>query len=311
MHPKLITAILIAALGLGQAGVSLAAGETPSKRSGASRENVIGRTVFQALVGEFALQRGDTSLGSDAWADLAVRTRNPKVIARATEVAGFAKQYDRALELTKLWLEVEPESMKARQTQSTLLVMANRIDDLAPQLTALLEKDKAALPGNLMHLNRMLARHTDKQAVQKLVDRVAAPYENVPEAHFAMAQAAANAGDNLRALAETERALALRPDWEAAALARAQLQAAGKDGDGRQAGFSGHYGLSLAQRGAPCSNQSNGQGHWAQGKATRGQCGMSHEEPWKSKKSDANRTATAVRGARRATAHAGTDPPAL
>ena len=226
MQPKLITAILIAALGLGQAGASLAAGETPSKRSGASRENVIGRTVFQALVGEFALQRGDTSLGSDAWADLAVRTRDPKVIARATEVAGFAKQYDRALELTKLWLEVEPESMKARQTQSTLLVMANRIDDLAPQLAALLEKDKAALPGNLMHLNRMLARHTDKQAVQKLVDRVAAPYENVPEAHFAMAQAAANAGDNLRALAETERALALRPDWEAAALARAQLQAA-------------------------------------------------------------------------------------
>ncbi|MBU3696082.1 tetratricopeptide repeat protein [Dechloromonas sp.] len=225
MQPKLITAILIAALVLGQAGASLAAGEPPTKRSGASRENVIGRTVFQALVGEFALQRGDTSLGSDAWADLAVRTRDPKVIARATEVAGFAKQYDRALELTKLWLEVEPESMKARQTQSTLLVMANRIDDLAPQLAALLEKDKAALPGNLMHLNRMLSRHTDKQAVQKLVDRVAAPYENLPEARFAMAQAAANAGDNLRALAETERALALRPDWEAAALARAQLQA--------------------------------------------------------------------------------------
>ena len=97
-------------------------------------------------------------------------------------------------------------------------------------------------------------------------------------------------------------------------VARAQLQAAGRDGDGRQAGFGGsggHYGLGLGQRGAPCSNQSNGHGHGAQGKAAQGQCGMSHEEPWKSKKSDANRAATAVRGARRATAHAGTDPPAL
>ncbi len=225
MHPKLITAILIATLGLSPVGASLAAGETPSKRSSAARENLIGRTVFQALLGEFALQRGDTALGSDAWSDLAVRTRDPKVLARATEVAGFAKQYDRALELTKLWLEIEPDSIKARQTQSTLLVLANRIDDLAPQLAALLEKDKAALPSNLMHLNRMLARHTDKQAVQKLIDRLARPYENTPEAHFAMAQAATNAGDNLRALAETERALALRPDWEAAALARAQLQA--------------------------------------------------------------------------------------
>ena len=101
-------------------------------------------------------------------------------------------------------------------------------------------------------------------------------------------------------------------------VARAQLQAAGRDGDGRQAGFGGsggRYGLSLGlglgQRAAPCSQQSNGQGHGAQGKAAGCQCGMNHEEPWKSKKSDANRAATAVRGARRATAHAVTDPPAL
>jgi regulator of sirC expression with transglutaminase-like and TPR domain len=40
-----------------------------------------------------------------------------------------------------------------------------------------------------------------------------------------MAQAAANAGDNLRALNETEKSLQLRPDWETAAIARAQIQA--------------------------------------------------------------------------------------
>jgi hypothetical protein len=79
----------------------------------ASSENILARTVFQSLIGEFALQRGDIKLGVDAWSDLAQRTRDPKVIARATEVAGLARQYDRALELTKLWLEVEPDSVKA------------------------------------------------------------------------------------------------------------------------------------------------------------------------------------------------------
>ena len=34
---------------------------------------------------------------------------------------------------------------------------------------------------------------------------------------------------------------------------------------------------------SPCSNQSNSQGHGAQGKAARGQCGMNHEETRKSK----------------------------
>ena len=87
-------------------------------------------------------------------------------------------------------------------------------------------------------------------------------------------------------------------------VARAQLQAAGRHGNGRQAGFdgSGRRGsLGLGQRGAPCSQQSNGQGHGAQGKAVGGQCGMNHEEPWKSEKSDANRAAAAARGAQRPT----------
>lgn len=230
MQLKRIAAALTLALGLTHGGHSLAAGEAGAKPAGkeqntqAASEDLLARTVFQALVGEFALQRGDAKLGSDAWTDLAQRTRDPKVVARATEVAGFARQFDRALELSKLWLEVEPDSAKARQSRSTLLILTNRLDELAPQLVTLLEQDKANLGNNLMHLNRMLAKHEDKKAIQSLVDRVAAPYDDLPEAHFAMAQAAANANDSLRALNETEKALQLRPDWEGAALARAQLQ---------------------------------------------------------------------------------------
>lgn len=232
MSPKFIAAAISLALGITQGGYGLAADEPPAKpiakrlaTRAASSEDLLARTVFQALVGEFALQRGDARLGSDAWTDLAQRTRDPKVVARATEVAGFARQYDRALELSKLWLEIEPDSTQARQTQSSLLVMANRLDDLAPQLTALLEQDKPNLASNLLHLNRMLSRIGDKKSAQALVDRIASPYDSLPEAHFAMAQAASNANDNLRALNETEKALQLRPDWEMAALARAQLQA--------------------------------------------------------------------------------------
>ncbi len=231
MHLKRIAAALTLALGLTHGGYGLAAGEAAAKSSGkrpttqATSEDLLARTVFQALVGEFALQRGDAKLSSDAWTDLAQRTRDPKVLARATEIASLSRQYDRALELTKLWLEVEPDSLKAKQAQSSLLIQSNRLDDLAPKMSALLANDKANIANNLLHLNRILGKITDKKAVQSLVDRVATPYDNLPEAHFAMAQAAANAGDNLRALNETEKALQLRPDWETAALARAQLQA--------------------------------------------------------------------------------------
>ncbi|MGE5471148.1 MAG: tetratricopeptide repeat protein [Bacteroidota bacterium] len=235
MPPKLLAAALVLTLGLTQADLSLAAGETPAKPAPrrvaaqvpgrAQVEDTLARNVFQTLLGEFALQRGDIKLGLEAWSDLAVRTREPLVIARAAEVASFARQYDMALDLSKLWLEIDPGSVKARQMQSSLLVLANRLDDLVPQLASVLEQDPASAGSNLLQLNRMLARHADKKAVQKLVDRVAAPYASLPEAHFAMSQAAANADDNLRALTEAEKSLQLRPDWEAAALLRAQIQA--------------------------------------------------------------------------------------
>lgn len=228
MSPKHLVTLLALALPLLH-GNALASNDPPAKppvRKAVPRgEDVLARTVFQTLLGEIALQRGDLRLGLDAWNDLAQRTRDPKVIARAVEVAGFARQYDTALELSDLWLSVEPDSQRARQTRSSLLILANRLDELAPQLSALLEQDKANLASNLMHLNRMLVRHPDKKAVQQLVDRVCAPYRRQPEAHFAMAQAAAAAGDRLRALDEIEQALSRRPDWEVAALLRTQMQA--------------------------------------------------------------------------------------
>ncbi len=213
----------------------MAVAEAPAKaakRPAASREqasssgeDVMARTVFQTLLGEIALQRGDVRLGLDAWSDLAQRTRDPKVIARATEVAGLARQYDQALDLAKLWLSVEPESAKARQMHASLLVLANRLDELAPQLTRVLEEDPANLAANLLQLNRILGRIPDKKASQRLIDQLTQPYALLPEAHFARAQAALSAGDEFRALNETEKALQLRPDWEMAAVARAQLQA--------------------------------------------------------------------------------------
>lgn len=190
-----------------------------------SRGDLTARTVFQVLIGELALQRGQIDLGVSSYADLARRTRDPRVLERATEVAAYARQFDLAYDLAKTWVEVEPDSPKARQTLTTLLVVLNRTDELAPQLSSLLEQDKANLGENLMRLNRMLVRHPDRQAVLRLVEKVTAPYPDVPEAHFALATAAANANEPTRAEAEVEKALKLRPDWEMAALLRAQLQA--------------------------------------------------------------------------------------
>jgi len=235
---SLFRPLIVASLGLALALPAHAAGEggkAASKRlspaeeaeriTRAGQSDLLGRTVFQVLAGEIALQRGQTDLALNAYVDLARRTRDPKVLARATEIAIFARQYEGALELTRIWRDIEPDSPQARQTLATILILLNRIDELAPQISALLAQDKPNLGENLLRLNRMLNRHGDKQAVQRLVDKVAEPYQGVAEAHYAMATAAANANDNLRASLESARALELKPDWEMAALLQAQILA--------------------------------------------------------------------------------------
>jgi len=185
-----------------------------------------GQVAYQVLLAEIALRRGYGDLALSVYAELALRSRDPQVLARAIEVAGFARRMDLANELAQLWVGTEPESVPARQTLVGVLIVLNRLDDLAPHLSKLLEQDKDNLGDNLSRLNRMLVRQPDKSAVLRLVQRVTQPYQGVAEAHFAVAQAALAAGDRPLAQESVRRAQELRPEWEMPVLLEAQIVSA-------------------------------------------------------------------------------------
>ncbi|BBN89121.1 hypothetical protein AZSP09_21440 [Azospira sp. I09] len=185
-----------------------------------------GQVAYQVLLAEIALRRGYGDLALSVYAELALRSRDPQVLARAIEVAGFARRMDLAHELAQLWVETEPESVTARQTLVGVLIVLNRLDDLVPHLSKLLEQDKDNLGDNLSRLNRMLVRQPDKSAVLRLVQRVTQPYQSVAEAHFAVAQAALAAGDRPLAQESVRRAQELRPEWEMPVLLEAQIVSA-------------------------------------------------------------------------------------
>ena len=160
----------------------------------ADNDDLLGQTVYQVLLAEIALRRGDLDLASRAYASLAVRTRDQKVIERAVEVAIAARRLAMALGVTRLWLDVGPLSKQAQRMLVGILVLDNRLDEVAPHIARMLENDKDALAGNLLGLNRMFARSTDRQAVFRLIEVVCRPFAGVAGAHYAMGQAAGSAG---------------------------------------------------------------------------------------------------------------------
>lgn len=210
--------------------------EKPAEASAAEtarlpKQELTPQLFYKFLLAEIAGARGQIGLSAEAYLDLARTTRDPRVARRAAEIAMFARRYDAALEAARLWSEIEPESQQARQMVTALLAAANRTDELSTQVARDLAGAGKDVGPLLLQLNRILARYPDKVAARQLVIKVTEPYLDVPEAHFARAQAAHNARDAAQAVVELDKALSLRPDWEQAAVVRAQLT-----GDGAEAG---------------------------------------------------------------------------
>ncbi len=179
--------------------------------------------LYDFLLGEIAAQRGSPGFAAQTFVDLAKRTRDPRVARRAVEMANFARMPELALEAARIWHETDPASPQALQTLVVLLVNGNRIDETEPYLAKLLGADANAAQNGFMQMGRLLGSGTDPAANLRVVRRLAERYPDLPQAHFAVAQAAAAAKDEPLALAELRRAAALKPDWEIAALSEAQL----------------------------------------------------------------------------------------
>jgi tetratricopeptide (TPR) repeat protein len=179
--------------------------------------------LYDFLLGEIAQQRGSPGFAAQTYLDLAKRTRDPRVARRAVELANFARMPDLALDAARTWQDADPGSLQALQTAIVLLVAAKRIDETEPYLAKLLSSDANAAVNGFMQMGRLLGSSADTAANLRLVQRLAERYPQLPQAHFAVAQAASAANDDALALGEVRRAAALQPSWEIAAIYEAQL----------------------------------------------------------------------------------------
>ncbi|MBS0299851.1 MAG: tetratricopeptide repeat protein [Proteobacteria bacterium] len=174
--------------------------------------------LFDFLVGETALQRGNLDIAVNRYVKLAKTTRDPRIAKRATEISLHAGNPFAAEQAATMWVELEPESADARQTIAALLVNLGKLDAARPHLEKLLASEKEGVGNAFMQLNQLLVRNPDKAATLKLIQQLSRPYKDLPEVHFAISQAAWFANQHPLAQEEMQRALALRPEWEIAAV---------------------------------------------------------------------------------------------
>jgi len=182
-----------------------------------------GQMFYEFLLGDVASQRGIQVLAAQIYMRLADSTRDPRVASRAAYLAYDAHDMGKAVEAFKLWVELDPASLEAKQTLSMMLIGGGRLDEARPYLVDMLAAYPDRAGHAFMNIYPFLAQQPDKVAAFDLLCELARPYPRVAEAHLVLAQSAEAAGKREVALDEVRQARALQGQWEAAALFEAQL----------------------------------------------------------------------------------------
>ena len=206
----------------GGAAIDPAAEEAVRAEAALPKQPLTPEILFKFLVAEVAGQRGEIGIAQATYLDLARQTQDPRIARRAAEVSMFARDQAGALEATRLWAAGEQDSARAQQTLAALLLNEGRFGEAEPILRSLLKEDPA---NGFLHLSGLMGKVRDGQAALDIVERLAADYPGLPEARFAVAQAAAGAGRADTAIDALGQADRLRPGWEPAALLRVQILA--------------------------------------------------------------------------------------
>jgi len=180
--------------------------------------------VFRLLLAEIASQRGELNLASELFLDLAKQTDSALLAERATRLTGFTRNGTIALEASKVWNELNKDSIDAQQALSEILIANNKLNEAKPILQKLLLKEKTRASG-FLYLNSMLSHVSDKKAVLILVTDLAQPYPKLAEAHFAIVHAAWVGKDQKVYEKELATINQIKPDWEMPALFKGQILA--------------------------------------------------------------------------------------
>ncbi|MFZ1317809.1 MAG: hypothetical protein WAQ56_00600, partial [Candidatus Nitrotoga sp.] len=193
------------------------------KQAELPKQELTEEVLYEYLLGEMALQRDQPELAAHLYLKLANSTRDPRLARYAAHLAFETRQMDKAMAAFNLWLEIEPNSLLAKQALATLLISGGKLDESRPHLKGLLAATTENVGNIFMRISPMITSYPDKNIAFNLLRELAQPYPRVAEARWALAQAAEAAGKHELALEEARQAYALRPEWDSAALLNAQL----------------------------------------------------------------------------------------
>jgi len=175
------------------------------------------------LLAEIAIQRAQYGVAVDLYREVSLATKDPRLLERATRVALFARNRLAALETGRLWVELVPGSVEARQIMTALLVKEGDYDAALGLLESLLQEAGNDEQKRYVLILRLLGREQDKDGARALLEQYLAKYPEDVAALYALAQLALRDGKTEMSESAIDRLLLLKKDWTLAVIVKTRL----------------------------------------------------------------------------------------
>ena len=182
-----------------------------------------GRMLNDLLLAGIAERRGHLDVAVTLYARLAAETRDPRIAERSTRVAVFARENDTALSSAKLWVELDPNNLEARQLLTALYIRVDQPDEALVHIEKILEGTQNAGENGFMVVAGLLSREKDKRTALDLMRQFTEKRKNNPNAFYAYSHLAGRLSEWKIAEEAIDRALAIRPQWDQAIIQKAQV----------------------------------------------------------------------------------------
>jgi len=178
------------------------------------------------FVAEVALQRAQYPTAVTYYARLAKQTQDPRLVERATRIAVFAREYQVAMELGKLLIELDPANVGAGQILTTLLLKAGDYDAALESLEQVVQQSGEGEKPRYLMMMRLLGREQDKDGALTVMQRFVDRHPDDNAGLYAYAQLALRAGKLDKAEQAVDGLLEKKPDWSQAVILRTRVMEA-------------------------------------------------------------------------------------
>lgn len=177
--------------------------------------------VYLLLSAEIAGQRGSFEQALDGYLEAANRTKDPKIAERATQIALFVRDPEKAVRAVSIWIDTAPDNSSARKAAILVYLSRGDFDAAVKHIRYWLGMKESPFPQKMENLAKILDKGLSTRL--EIMDQLADTYGDDPDFLYVYAVLAFNKNELAIARQKIDRALERKPDWDRAVALKARI----------------------------------------------------------------------------------------